>query len=139
MMKVVRTAGKKPILSLSLIIDAVCTLGYLSLGITLLVSLPPPFPETHLEVVRERLDAVWWSMLAGGVLLLLGSVACLSCLMYSVSLLFPETVLTRPLVAFKRWIITEYMSQMCATQEEAGRNVQPPAVRLEVITSNLKK
>ena len=43
-MNVVRSAAKKPVLTVSLGLDILCTLGSLAMGIYLLASLPSPFP-----------------------------------------------------------------------------------------------
>ncbi len=71
MLRVIRTVGRKPILSLSLLVDLVCAAGGLVMGVYLLASLPPPLAQTHLKVIRDKCDALWWTMLAGGVLLIL--------------------------------------------------------------------
>jgi hypothetical protein len=70
-MNVARSAAKKPVLTVTLALDIVCTGVALAMGIYLLISLPSPFPTTYVKIAKERVEGVWWAFFIGGVLLLL--------------------------------------------------------------------
>jgi hypothetical protein len=50
MWKVVQSVGKKPLLSVSLVVDLLTTAASLVMGVYCLASLPHPFPPTYVKV-----------------------------------------------------------------------------------------
>jgi len=70
MRNVVLSVGKKPVLSTSLVLDLLTFVTSFVMAVYLLASLPAPFPQSYVKVARDRVDAMWWTLLAGGIILL---------------------------------------------------------------------
>jgi hypothetical protein len=70
MRNVVLSVGKKPVLSSSLVLDLLTFVTSFVMAVYLLASLPAPFPQSYVKVARDRVDAMWWTLLAGGIILL---------------------------------------------------------------------